>query len=117
MPAIRRKFTVILELEEDGGYSVHCPALPGCVSQGDTRQEALENIKEAIQLVLETLKIEEMAVGLGSAELSGESSPPYSESPEAILKEIMYILKDRQQEGLPLTIETVEVELPAQVPA
>lgn len=40
-------------LESDEGWSVSCPALPGCHSQGATRAEALENIKEAIQLWLE----------------------------------------------------------------
>lgn len=42
------KFTVVLEPEEDGGYSVHCSALPGCSSQGDSLEEALDNIREAI---------------------------------------------------------------------
>lgn len=41
-------YTVIFEQEGDGGYSVLCPALPGCVSQGDSYEEALTNIKEAI---------------------------------------------------------------------
>lgn len=50
------KLKVILEAEEEGGYSVHCPALPGCYSQGDTVEEALVNIREAIQLYIETLK-------------------------------------------------------------
>lgn len=44
------KFNVILEEDaEDGGYVIECPALPGCASQGDTVEEALENIKEAIR--------------------------------------------------------------------
>jgi len=48
------KFKVIVwEDEEDGGYVVECPALPGCVSQGDTVEGALENIKDAIQGWLE----------------------------------------------------------------
>ncbi len=48
------KFKVTLwEDEEDKGYVVECPALPGCVSQGDTVEEALENIKDAIQGWLE----------------------------------------------------------------
>ena len=42
------KFKVILEPEKDGGYSVHCPALKGGHSQGETVEEALANIKEAI---------------------------------------------------------------------
>ena len=44
------RYTVVLECEEDGGYIVSVPALPGCVSQGDTRAEALCNIQEAIAL-------------------------------------------------------------------
>jgi predicted RNase H-like HicB family nuclease len=44
---------IVLEQEEDGTYSVHCPALEGCHSQGETRKEALRNIQEAIQLYLE----------------------------------------------------------------
>ena len=40
---------VITEDSEDGGYVVSCPALPGCHSQGDTMDEALENIRDAIQ--------------------------------------------------------------------
>ncbi|MBV9868435.1 MAG: type II toxin-antitoxin system HicB family antitoxin [Abitibacteriaceae bacterium] len=46
---------VILHAEEDGGYSVSCPALPGCHSQGDTFEEALENINEAAELYLEVV--------------------------------------------------------------
>jgi predicted RNase H-like HicB family nuclease len=42
-----------LEQETDGGYVVSAPALPGCISQGDTRAEALSNIREAIALYLE----------------------------------------------------------------
>ncbi len=50
------KFKVILrEDKEDGGYNVSCPALPGCHSQGDTIEEALANIKEAIVGCLEVL--------------------------------------------------------------
>ena len=47
------RYTVVLELEEDGGYVASVPALPGCVSQGDTRDEALINIREAMELYLE----------------------------------------------------------------
>ncbi len=50
------KFKVILEEDEEvGGYVVSCPALAGCHSQGDTKKEALKNIKEAIQACLESL--------------------------------------------------------------
>ncbi len=48
-------YTVILEREEDGGYHAFCPILKGCHSQGDTFEEATENITEAIELYLESL--------------------------------------------------------------
>ena len=47
------KLKVVLELQEEGGYTVYVPALPGCISQGETYEEALENIREAIELYLE----------------------------------------------------------------
>jgi len=47
------KLQVILEPSEEGGYTAHVPALPGCISEGDSRQEALENIEQAIKLYLE----------------------------------------------------------------
>jgi len=47
------RYTVVLETEPDGGYVVSVPALPGCVSQGDSRDEALANIREAIELYVE----------------------------------------------------------------
>lgn len=50
------KYTVILQRESDGGYVVTVPALPGCVSQGDSRQEALKNIEEAIEVYIEDVK-------------------------------------------------------------
>jgi len=47
------KVRVILEPSEDGGYTALVPALPGCISEGDTREEALRNIEKAIRLYLE----------------------------------------------------------------
>ena len=47
------RYTVILEQEADGGYVATVPALPGCVSQGDTRDEVMENIREAADLYIE----------------------------------------------------------------
>ncbi|HEV3137764.1 MAG TPA: type II toxin-antitoxin system HicB family antitoxin [Pirellulales bacterium] len=47
------RYTVVLEQETDGGYVACVPTLPGCNSQGDTRAEALGNIREAIELYLE----------------------------------------------------------------
>jgi predicted RNase H-like HicB family nuclease len=67
------KFNVTVDRDEDGVWIVECPAIPGCVSQGTTKEEALENIKEAIALCLEV----------------------------------------RAEQGLPLTIETKQVEVAA----
>ena len=47
------KFNVTIERDEDGMWIVECPSIPGCVSQGATREEALDNIGEAIRLCLE----------------------------------------------------------------
>lgn len=47
------KIKVVLEPSDEGGYTVHVPALPGCISEGDSREEALANIREAIELYLE----------------------------------------------------------------
>jgi len=49
------KYTVILEKGQEFGYVAYAPALRGCVSQGETREEALANLKEAMQLFVETL--------------------------------------------------------------
>ncbi len=49
------KYRVIIEKDEDGIYVVQAPSLPGCISQGKTRAEAIENIKEAIELYIESL--------------------------------------------------------------
>ena len=51
-----RRFRVILEPNELGGYSVIVPLLPGCISEGDTKDEALANIREAIELYIESLQ-------------------------------------------------------------
>jgi len=49
-------FRVLLEQDEDGYFIVQVPEMPGCISQGKTRDEALRNIKDAIQGYLENLK-------------------------------------------------------------
>ncbi len=48
------EYHAIFTAEEEGGYSVYVPELPGCISQGDTFEEAQKNIKEAIELYLES---------------------------------------------------------------
>jgi len=50
------KFRVVLEPSEEGGYTATVPSLPGCVSEGNTREEALKNIREAIELYLEPVE-------------------------------------------------------------
>lgn len=65
------KFLVTLDRDEDGIWIAECPAIPGCVSQGDDKDEAMENVKEAIALCLEV----------------------------------------RSEKGLPLTIETRQIEI------
>ena len=90
------KFTIILEQENDGGYSVYCPALPGCVSQGNDRSSAIDNIKEAIQLVLK--------VNQGRHQLE--------DSPAVIANEIREVLEGREQDGLPysrVSLEQVQI--------
>jgi len=66
------KLPVVVQQDEEGWFVAECPAIPGCVSQGKTSEEALTNIREAIELCLEV----------------------------------------RREKGLPLTIETFEVEVP-----
>ena len=53
------EFDTIIVEDESGGYVAFVPALPGCHTQGDTLQELMENVKEAIELYLETLTEEE----------------------------------------------------------
>ena len=65
------KFNITFDRDEDGVWIVECPAIPGCVSQGETREQALDNIRKAIALCLEV----------------------------------------RAEKGLPLTIETQQLEV------
>ena len=65
------KFNVTIDRDEDGVWIVECPSIPGCVGQGGTREEALDDVREAIQLCLEV----------------------------------------RAEKGLPLTVETRQVEV------
>jgi predicted RNase H-like HicB family nuclease len=52
------RYTVVLEPQEEGGFTVQCVEIPGAISQGETREEALANIKEAIELVLDVQREE-----------------------------------------------------------
>jgi len=65
------RFSVTIDRDEDGVWIAECPSIPGCVSQGDTKDEALDNVREAIRLCLEV----------------------------------------RAEKGLPLTVETRQIEV------
>ena len=67
------RFLVTIDRDEDGAWVVECPSIPGCVSQGATREDALENIRDAIRGCLEV----------------------------------------RAEKGMPLTVETLQVEVTA----
>ncbi len=97
------RYTVVLSPESDGAYSVVCPALPGCVSQGDDLDDALANIREAMELWLEVSREE-------------DEEPPI-ETPEVLSAEIAAILRGRAEQGMPMTIETRVVDLPKPVVA
>ncbi len=58
--------TVLLESSDEGGFTAIVPSLPGCISEGDTRDEALANIREAIDLYLEP--VEDDTTGMENAE-------------------------------------------------
>ena len=50
------RFRVVLEPSNEGGYTIYAPSLPGCISEGDTKEEALSNIREAIELYLDPVE-------------------------------------------------------------
>lgn len=50
------KLRILINQDEDGMFVAECPTLPGCISQGKTRQEVVENIREAIELYIESLE-------------------------------------------------------------
>ncbi len=56
-------FTIKLEESEEGGYTAQCLEIPAAISEGDTKEKALENIKEAIQLVLEVTREQALVLG------------------------------------------------------
>ena len=69
------RFLVTLEQDEAGYWVVECPALPGCLSQGKTREEALQNIREAILLSLETREARGLPAPMEIAEVEVAVSP------------------------------------------
>jgi len=50
------RFKIVLEESDEGGYTVYVPSLPGCISEGETKEESLKNIQEAIELYLEPVE-------------------------------------------------------------
>ncbi|MGE3305250.1 MAG: type II toxin-antitoxin system HicB family antitoxin [Rhizobiaceae bacterium] len=62
------KLRVVLEPSAEGGFTAYVPSLPGCVSEGDTRDEALQNIREAVELYLEPIE-DDLPLG-GNAEIA-----------------------------------------------
>ena len=64
---------IVLEPSEEGGYTVYVPSLPGCISEGDTREEAIENIKEAIDLFLEPIE-DEVILGEKAEQIESSAS-------------------------------------------
>lgn len=56
MGGMSLRYRILIEQDEDGVFIAECPSLPGCISQGKTRKEALENIRDAIKGYLESLK-------------------------------------------------------------
>ena len=50
------KLKVVLEPSDDGGFTVFVPALPGCISEGESKEEAIKNIREAIELYVEPVE-------------------------------------------------------------
>ena len=79
------KFRIIVEQDEDGMFIAECPALPGCVSQGKTRAEAVRNITDAIQGYLESLKKHNDPI-----------PPPISEEIVEVLDKIPYYFGQRR---------------------
>ena len=88
------KLTVVLEPEADGGYSVVCPAIPGCVSQGDSLDDALANSREAI---------------VGCLAVGRKHGLPEPVERLDTPRESRECLEDRVEDELALTIETREV--------
>jgi predicted RNase H-like HicB family nuclease len=62
------KLKIVLEPSDEGGFTAYVPTLPGCISEGDTRDEALRNIREAIELYLEP--VEDDLAGKEDAEIA-----------------------------------------------
>jgi antitoxin HicB len=69
------RYRVLIEPDEDGVYVAECPTLPGCISQGRTREEAVANIRDAIEGYVESLRKHGEAVPLPITEEIVEVGP------------------------------------------
>ena len=56
------RLKIVLEESDEGGFTVYVPSLPGCISEGDSEEEAIKNIKEAIELYLEPIDDELLSI-------------------------------------------------------
>jgi predicted RNase H-like HicB family nuclease len=63
------KYTILLKKQKEGGYTAQCLEVPGAISQGETKEEAIKNAKEALALVLEVLKEEARKKGVEKVEV------------------------------------------------
>ncbi len=63
------RLPITIYQDEEGWYVVECPVIPGCMSQGKTEQEAIENIQEAIQLCLEVRREKDLPLTIQSLEI------------------------------------------------
>ena len=70
-----QSFKVVLQREKAGGYSVYVPELPGCISQGETKEEALANIAEAIELYVDDLSPQELETLRGRIQITTAKVP------------------------------------------
>ncbi len=64
------KYTIILEPQEEGGFTARCVELPSAISEGETIDEAMENIREVIEICLEETKIDNLNTFVGFRDLS-----------------------------------------------
>jgi len=76
----KRVYKVIFEPQEEGGYTVTVPSLPGCISEGDSYEEALANIKEAMALYMESLATDGLPIP-EEKNLILEIESPYEPTP------------------------------------
>lgn len=63
------KLKIVLEPSEEGGFTAYVPSLPGCISEGETAEEATANIREAIELYLEPVEDDLAEARVGGAEI------------------------------------------------